>query len=325
MYWVTATRRLVAGCLVCAFLGMHAAPAAAQMGYIVNASDPTNDGTHDNLWRVNLGDGSTTRIGPLDIRSNNAVINSDVEGMALESSSALYGVDDALDALLTISTQSGTAAPFGRGADNLRLALSGAPLDPGLAFDCNGNLLMSSATRRTLYRLVKTSGEATVIGREGGLNAKIADIAVRGAQVYGIGVDGDEGLYRIDAQAGTAERISSFGNVIRLANAGMDFDSSGQLWAVGHIVDGNGQPQPSRILKLDRETGSVELGATTRTGVKSLAITSTRCSNPNPGGPVGSTDPAGVPLRSTWMLILMVLGLVAVTAWQRTASASRRD
>ncbi len=317
MYWVTATRRLVVGCLVCAFLGTVAAQAVAQSGYIVNAADPTSDGSHDNLWRVNLADGSTTRLGPLDIRVNNAVINSDVEGLALETSSALYGVDDAIDALLTISPQTGTAVPFDRGSDNLRLALAGAPLDPGLTFDCDGNLLMSSATRRTLYRVSKTTGQATVVGREGGLNARIADIAARGADVYGIGVDGDEGLYRIDTSAGTAERIgSSFAGAIRLANAGMDFDSSGRLWAIGHVVDAGGQPQPSRILRIDRETGAVELGATTKTGVKSLAITPTRCNIPNPGGPGGSADPAAVPHASTWLLLLMALGLIGLAARQ---------
>lgn len=325
MYWVTATRQLLAGCLVCAFLGTFAAPAAAQSGYIVNAADPTSDGTHDNLWRVNLADGSSTRIGPLNIRANNNIINSDVEGLALESASALYGVDDAIDALLTISPQTGMAVPFDRGSDNLRLGMAGSPLDPGLAFDCDGNLLMSSATRRTLYRLGKNSGQATVIGREGGLNAKIADIAVRGDNVYGIGIDGDEGLYRIDAEAGTAQRIGSFGHSIRLANAGMDFDSSGRLWAIGHIVDGNGQPQPSRILKLDRQTGAVELGATTRTGVKSLAITPPRCGTgtPNPG-PGGTGSASAVPLDSPWMLLLLTLGLIALAARQHLTS-TRRD
>lgn len=309
MYWVTVKRRLVAGCLACAFLGALAAPAVAQSGYIVNAADPTSDGTHDNLWRVNLSDGSATRIGPLDIRVNSSVINSDVEGLALESATALYGIDDAIDALLSISPHNGLAVPFDRGSDNLRLGLSGSPLDPGLTFDCDGNLLMSSATRRTLYRLSRTTGQATVIGREGGLNAKIADIAVRGGDVYGIGIDGDEGLYRIDAQAGTAQRISSFGSTIRLANAGMDFDSSGRLWAIGHVIDNSGQPQPSRILRIDRDTGAVELGATTKTGVKSLAITPPRCNVPNPGSPGGTPDPAGVPFASTWMLLLLALGL----------------
>lgn len=322
MYLVTATRRLVAGCIACAFLGTPAADVAAQTGYIVNAADPTSDGTHDNLWRVDLNSGSATRIGPLNVPGT---VNSDVEGLALETSSALYGVDDAIDALLTISPGTGTAVPFDRGADNLRLGMGGTPLDPGLSFDCGGRLLMTSATRRTLYRLDKSTGQATVIGREGGLNAKIADIAVRGEDVYGIGIDGDEGLYRIDAEAGTASRIGSFGNSIRLANAGMDFDTSGQLWAIGHIVDGGGQPQPSRILRLDRETGAAEAGATTKTGVKSLAITPPRCGsgNPNPG-PGGPGDPAAVPVNSPWALLLLVLGLFALFARHRHASPRRQ-
>lgn len=302
---------------------MPAADVAAQSGYIVNAADPTNDGTHDNLWRVDLGTGNATRIGPLNVPGT---VNSDVEGLALETSSVLYGVDDAIDALLTISPQTGTAVPFGGGADNLRLSMGGTPLDPGLAFDCNGNLLMTSATRRTLYRLEKTIGQATVIGREGGLNAKIADIAVRGQDVFGIGIDGDEGLYRIDTTAGTATRIGGLGISIRLANAGMDFDTSGQLWVIGHIVDSSGQAQPSRILKLDRETGAAELGATTKTGVKSLAITPPRCGsgNPNPN-PGGTNDPAAVPLNSPWALLMLALGLLALVARHHARSSSRQN
>lgn len=322
MNWVTAARRRVADCLACAFLGMTAASAAAQTGYVVNAADPTSDGTHDNLWRVNLSDGSATRIGPLDIRVNNSVINSDVEGLALESASALYGIDDAIDALLAINPQTGMAVPFDRGSDNLRLGQAGTPLDPGLAFSCDRTLYMTSATRRTLYRLDKNTGQASVVGHEGGLGAKIADIAIRGGKAWGIGVDGDEGLYEIDLEAGTARRIAAFGNVIRLANAGMDFDSSGQLWAVGHVVDGGGQPQPSRILKIDRETGAVQLGPTTKTGVKSLAISPTRCPSSNPTNPNGP-PPVSVPVRAPWAVLLLALAVVAV-ATRRLAATPRR-
>lgn len=301
--------RLMVGCLVCAFSGTLAAPAAAQpSGYIVNAADPTDDGTHDNLWRVNLATGNADRLGPLNVRGT---ANSDVEGLALESATFLYGVDDATDSLIAISTTDGTAVTFDRPADNLRLSLDGAPLDPGLALACDGRLLMTSATRRTLYSLDKLTGQTSIIGGEGRLGARIGDLAVRGTDVFGIGVAGDEGLYKIDVAAGTATRVGSFGIDIALAKAGLDFDTSGNLWAVGHILDGQGQPQPSRILRIDRTTGAATLGPTTLTGVKSLSITPVRCGPfgdppPRGDGPIGT--PVNHPLAMFALIVIMLAG-----------------
>jgi hypothetical protein len=305
--------RLMVGCLACAFLGTLAAPVAAQpSGYVVNAADPTDDGSHDNLWRVNLADGQASRIGPLNVRGT---VNSDVEGLALETGAFLYGVDDATDSLIGIDTVSGSSITFDeRPTDNLRLNLDGAPLDPGLALDCDGRLLMTSTTRRTLYSLNKTTGQASVIGREGSLGVRIGDLAVRGTDVVGIGVDGDEGLYAIDVAAGTATRIGSFGIDIALAKAGLDFDTSGNLWAVGHVIDGQGQPQPSRILRIDRATGTATPGPTTLTGVKSLSITPVRCSGVAPPQPPRGDAPVATPVNSPLALLFLVIASL-IGAW----------
>jgi hypothetical protein len=311
--------RLMVGCLACAFLGSLAAPALGQpSGYIVNASDPTDDGTHDNLWRVDLATGEAQRIGPLNVRG---AVNSDVEGLALESPSYLFGVDDATDSLVVIDTVSGTARTLDRDLDNLRLNLGGSPLDPGLATACDGRLLMSSTTRRTLYSLNKLTGQASIIGSEGSLGVHIGDLAIRGTEIFGIGVNGDEGLYAINGANGTATRIGAFGFDFRLAKAGLDFDSSGNLWAVGHIIDSEGQPQPSRILKIDRITGVATPGPTTLTGVKSLSILGTttpaRC-GPFDDDPVepprGDPPPIGVPVNSPFGLRLLVLATL-VGSW----------
>lgn len=312
-----ASNRTVAGFLVCAVLGSGATGALAQpFGFIVNAGDPTNDGTHDNLWRVNLATGSADRIGPLNLTApGSTAIQSDVEGLALETATFLYGVNDASKSLVTISTSQGIATTLDRPIDNLRLGTSGE-LDPGLAFDCQGRLLMVSPTRRSLYRLDKLTGQATVIGAEGRLGVRIADIAVRGDEAFGIGIAGDEGLYRIDTANGTASLVGRFASDIVLANAGMDFDSAGNLWGVGHIVDGQGQPQPSRILRIDRAAGTATAGPTTRTGVKGLAITPTRC---DVSGTPPPAPPVGVPVASWPALLLLVLALLAAGLRRRPA------
>jgi hypothetical protein len=313
--------RLMVGLAACALLGAAAADVAAQpFGYVVNAADPTDDGSHDNLWRINLADGSTERIGPLNVPG---AVNSDVEALALESARYLLGVDDATDSLLVIDINTGAGRAIDRDRDNLRLGLNGSPLDAGLGFGCSGDLLMTSASRRQLYRLNELTGQASAIGS--GFGVHIGDIAARGEAIFGIGIAGDEGLYRIDPQAGTATRIGGFGIDIRLAAAGLDTDRSGNLWAIGHVVDGTGQPQPSRILRIDHATGAATAGPTTLTGVKSLAIAppgdcddfSSPPPGPGPGpgeGPRGDA-PAGVPVNSPLALLLLGAAFLAA-AWR---------
>lgn len=301
--------RLMAGVVFCAFVAATAADVIAQpFGYVVNAADPTDDGTHDSLWRVNLASGDAERIGPLNVAGT---VNSDVEALALETATFLYGVDDATDSLLAIDITTGAAVALDRPSDNLRLGLSGEPLDPGMAFACDGRMLMSSTTRATLYSLNKLSGQASIVGGAGRLAVRIGDIAVRGEEVFGIGVAGDEGLYQIDPDTGTTTLIGRLGIDIALAKAGLDFDGSGNLWAIGHIVDDSGQPQPSRILRIDRETGAATLGPTTLTGIKSLALASVRCGpfGEPPPGPTPIATPVGSPLA---LLALALLLLAAV-------------
>ncbi len=313
--------RLMVGCLVCAFFGTLAAPAVARpFGYVVNAADPTDDGTHDNLWQVDLANGAAERIGPLNVRG---AVNSDVEGLALESATFLYGVDDATDSLIAINTDDGSSTTFDRTQDNLRLNLGGAPLDPGLTLACDGRLLMTSATRRTLYSLNKLTGQATAIGGEGRLGVRIGDLAVRGTDVVGLGVAGDEALYRIDIEAGTATRIGALGVDVAIANAGLDFDSSGNLWAIAHVLDSQGQPQPSRILSINRTTGAATLGPTTLTGIKSLAITPTRCGPfEEPPPPRGDDPPIGAPVDNPIALLALIV-IMLVGAWLGRSRLSR--
>lgn len=308
--------RPIASFVICALSCLFAVTAMAQpFGYIVNASDPTDDGTHDNLWRVDLATGETQQVGPINL-PNASNPQSDIEGLAFKNSSELYGVDDGIDSLVIVSLTTGGATPpaLARLNDNLQLSLGNTPLDPGLAFDCSGNLLMSSATRRTLYQLNQSTGQASVVGNAGSLGVRIGDISVRRGEIYGIGIDGDEGLYRIDASTGTATPVGRFGVDLKLANVGIDMDTSGTIWAVGHIVNGQGQPQPSRIFRVNRETGQATLGPTTKVGVKSLAIRRPNCGSDDGGGdpPRGDSPAHPAPIGTPGTLAILILSLLLI-------------
>lgn len=310
-----STGRFIASFLLCALSCAFAATASAQpFGYIVNAADTTEDGTHDNLWQVDLATGETQRIGPINL-PNASNPQSDIEGLALKNANELYGVDDGVDSLVLVSMTTGSALPLQRLNDNLQLSMGASALDPGLAFDCSGDLLMSSATRRTLYRLNQSTGQAVVVGTAGGLGVKIGDISVRRGEIFGVGIDGDEGLYRIDGTAGTATLVGRFGVDLKLANVGIDMDASGTIWAAGHIVNGQGLPQPSRIFRINRETGQATLGPTTKTGVKSLAIRRPNCGSDGGGGedpPRGGPTTHSVPVGTPGTLIILIVSLLLV-------------
>ncbi len=307
-----STGRFIASFLLCALSCAFAATATAQpFGYIVNAGDNTEDGSHDNLWRVDLATGQTQRIGPINL-PNASNPQSDIEGLALKNANELYGVDDGVDSLVIVSLATGAAMPLQRLNDNLQLNMGASALDPGLAFDCSGNLLMSSATRRTLYRLNQSTGQASVVGTAGGLGVKIGDISVRRGEIFGLGIDGDEGLYRIDGSNGTATLVGRFGVELKLTNVGMDMDTSGTIWAVGHLVNGQGLPQPSRIFRVNRETGQATLGPTTKVGVKSLAIRRPNCSDGGGDDPRGNPAAHPAPIGTPGALLLLIVSLLLV-------------
>ncbi|NKI34980.1 hypothetical protein HFP89_07365 [Wenzhouxiangella sp. XN79A] len=268
----SAFRSAVHGLLLALLAGhgvLHAEPFA--WGVNSRGNLPDDQQVHA-LWRIDLATGESDYVGWTSFL--------DMEGLALDAEGTLYGADDESKTLVTVSTESGLAVAIANQRANFGVPIAEV-LDLGMTFTCDGELLVSSDQRETLFTADPTDGMLTRIGDEGGLGAPITDIAAWGEAVYGIGqgLDGSGNsdspfLYAIDAEAGTAEVIGPLGSAVApYANAGLAFDADGVLWALTDRRD-NGSPDlPSEILRIDLDTGAAtKVADADVVGFESLAI-----------------------------------------------------
>ncbi len=282
---------------------------AAPIAYSVN-SNGVDSSTSDSLYEIDLATGESTRIAK--VRANEPRLNSDVEGLAFAADGSLYGVDDADETLLRISPSTGLGLSVSGNPFNLNLP-NGTNYDFGMTFTCQGILLMASDNNQILYFLDSADGTATAIG-PASLNAPITALAAWGDRVYGLGQGSQNNqtlnpnLYEIDINTGKTTLVGTLGQAAKLyANAGLAFDSSGQLWAITDRFNINNQDLPSQILRIDVATGLAEAVAESSViGFESLAIT-------GPGGCAASTvDGREIPipaLSGPSSLIMMILML----------------
>ena len=235
------------------------------MAYSVNTDGLEGDG----LYRIDLATGNDQLRGEL---FNGIEVRSDTEGLAFAPDGTLWGIDDISRTLFPIDPV------FVLLDYKKEIFFSGLPTggsnDFGMTFTCDNSLYVTSVVNQTLYKL-DFEGNIEIIGSAGALNAKISAIAAIGnpTRLYGLG-NGDTnapGLYSIDADTGVATVIGPLGSVGEYKEGGLAFDAEGELWAITDrsLID-NGV---SQILKIDVETGSATLVAsTTETGFESLAI-----------------------------------------------------
>lgn len=298
-------------------LALLIAPLAAwaqPTGLAVNSRGFTVEEDIHVLWRVDLSSGQTERIGQTGFI--------DMEGLALDAEGRLYGADDETKTLVTVNINSGFSSPIGGLRSNMGISIA-QPMDFGMTFTCDGQLLVSSDTEQSLFAASLETGRLQRIGQPGSLGAPITDLAAWGGTVYGIGqgVAGEDGqfttdapnLYRIDPDAATATYIGSLGQaVLPYANAGLAFDGDGNLWA---ITDRRADGVPdikSEILKIDLETGRARKSADAAlVGFESLAIAPPGGCDPL-DGTVGA--PAIIPVNNPAGLTLMAL-LMLVASW----------
>lgn len=220
---------------------------AEPVGYAVGDLD---------LYRLDVGTGQATRVGPIGYR--------DVEGLAISPDGQLYGVSDAgtgsptstlTDFLLAIDPVTGAGTPIGQ------LGLSGQgvgafnDLDYGLAITCDGRMWLSSDTTSQLWEVNPSTGGTRLVGN---LGARVSGLAAYGNQLYGVSVVGAEGLYAINRDTAQATLMGSLGLPDTVYDAGLDFDAQGRLWVtIDYLTPPTGIP-PLRndVSRLDPATGA---------------------------------------------------------------------
>lgn len=294
---------------------------ANPIGYSVNSRGVDRDDQRVNaLWRVNLASGEAEYVGWTSFL--------DLEALALSPEGALYGVDDESNTLVRVSTVTGLAQPVGGAGNRFNTGLLplDRKLDFGMSFTCDGDLFVVSDVEQSLFSADLASGALSLVGSSGALGAPITDIAVRGSEVYGIGVgltgDGRSlapNLYRIDLQAPAAELVGPLGAAAApYNNAGLSFDADGVLWAVTDRRAVGGQDLPSQVLRIDPQTGTATLVSESIIGLESLAVAPPPACDRS-GGDRGQT-PEAIPLFSTLGQVLLILLLLILAA----ASLRRR-
>ena len=296
---------------------------AEPLAYSVNSRGVEIDDQKVNaLWRIDLSSGAAEYIGWTSFL--------DLEALALSPDGLLYGVDDESNTLVRVNTVNGLAQPVGGPTNRFNTGL--VPLDRnldfGMSFTCGGDLLVVSDIEQSLFQANLETGKLTLVGAAGALGAPVTDIAVRGSDVFGIGVGltaaGQPAapyLYRINPEAPSAELIGPLGPAAApYNNAGLSFDADGQLWAITDRRAVGGQDLPSQVLRIDTDTGAATLIAESIIGLESLAIAPPAACEDEEGESRG--PPLDIPIfSSTGQLLFVMLLLLIGTVSLRRRSA----
>ena len=192
--------------LLCSLTSLALASVRPEIAYTVRSH------SDHNLYSINLRTGVTTMIGPTGY--------TDIEGLAFDARGVLYAYDSFKEMLLTCDPATGRCTPVGM--TGLRVK------DVGLAFDDEGNLIMSNDNPRVLYRINPRTAAAQAIGAQ---SQCICGLGFKDGVMYGLGGERSDNLVRIDAKTGTSAAIGPLRG-ISLADGGLDFDRNGVMWAV---------------------------------------------------------------------------------------------
>jgi hypothetical protein len=246
-----ATSFLVLLALVATGLGAMAPPAyAAPIAYSVQ---DLGDGQ---LYTIDLATGQATAVGPTG--------TDQIDGIALDRTGVLYGIDVEADELVTIDKATGTASTVG--------SLGFDVGDTGISFDRNGVLYMVTEVPGNLYTVNVNTGLATLVGAQGqglaGLAITCADAA------FALGED-TSSVLSVDLQTAAATTIGPTGGV-STSNADLALDSGGTLWG----INSGGQ-----IFTVAPTTGQATVVSNTAPGFENLAITPLVCETPPPPAP----------------------------------------
>lgn len=298
--------------LTAALIAMLPLAAAAEpIGYVAG---------FDTLYRIDLATGRATAVGGIGFN--------DVEGLAFAPDGTLYGVADATagagsgvtDLLIRINPATGAGTLVAPLAGLAGLGISGN-LDYGLAFTCDQRLWLSSDSTNQLWEVTPGTGATRFVANTG---ASLSGLAGRERELYGLSVGAQPTLYRItpaDAQVAIVGP-ANVGGVV--ADAGLDFDAAGALWAA---LD----PEPaaegaSRFARLELATGAggvVSTSSVAAVGMEGLAIAPVPACTSGDGVVNVAVEPITVP--GPGLPMLAVLGAIAAAFGLRRLRPEGRE
>ncbi|WP_154223959.1 hypothetical protein [Marinicella rhabdoformis] len=233
-----------------------------------------------------------------------------VEGLAMSASGKLYGADDNTKTLVQIETTHADAFAVGNANQNLGFGAVPESYDFGMTFACDSNMYMVVKHTNNLLQVNPTSGKATLIGNTG---HNFTSVAAWGEELYAV-ASNDFNLYRIDKESANATVVGNMGDLggnISLAGSGLAFDDQGQLWMVINLrLSDPLNPFPSRIFKINTQSGAADWVAETLVGIESLAIA------PPGGCQIAGPAPQPIPGNQWWAMLALLLATLSVASRQ---------
>ena len=259
-----------------------------------------------------------------------------LKGLTFGPGNTLYAISDSLTQkpIVTLNTANGRATYLSS------LNLSGGTgqfksLDFASAFTCDGQMWLTSATTRKLWRVNPATGQSTLVAT---LAETLTGLAARGNELFAAGGRGNNSLYKVNTQTGTATLIGGFGAASSgwISTISLSFDANGTLWSVLNYLPpapgGSTLVDWSDLARIDPATGlATVLGPITGPesllgiGITGFTVGQTPCALPPPGG--STPPPATLPSSSTWSLAILGLLLFAASASRisRRRSAVQRS
>ncbi len=288
-------------------------------------ADPVGYGVaFDQLYRVETSPPRATYIG--DAGNFGGQPFGLLKGLTFGPGNTLYAVSDSLSQkpVVTLNTATGAATYLSA------LNLSGGTgqfnsLDFASAFTCDGQMWLSSATTRNLWRVNPANGATTLVGA---LGQTITGLAARGNELFGAGGRGNNSLYKINTETGVAALVGGFGaaNSGWISTISISFDANGTLWSVLNYLPpapgGSTLTDWSDLARIDPATGiATVIGPITGPeslrgiGMTGFTVGQTPCATAPPGGGGGSS-PATLPSASASSLLALLLALLMAAGWR---------
>jgi hypothetical protein len=259
---------------------------AAPVGYTVRSD------VDRKLYRVDMATGAATEVGATGF--------SKIEGLAINSSGEIYGVNPPTAQLVKCSGVLGACTAVG--------TLNGLPqiqTNAGLAFTTNGGLYL--AMNAVIYRVDPATATTVPLGGTGPALAGLAGVTPSAActsGLYGMGGNTDRGkFYCINTSNGSATLLGTLS--MNPLDIGLDGDPvTGLVWGISN-------EDPGRVFSVTPSTlavgnvNTVTLAGKPIGGFESLAVA--RTGTVAVGDSLLADDPAPIPTLGGWMLALLSL------------------